>query len=132
MPCVWGRAARHEQAYHAFFLDQRLGVLLCELGVELVVQRDHFDLLTPHAAFGIDVVDVQCRALHGLGYRGCCRTGDAYALADEQLGVCGADPEGGQQSAERAGSANDLHGLSPAYGVPECRHGHRRGNCKNA
>lgn len=82
-----GRAARHEQCQHALVLDERAGVVLRQLGVELVVERDEFDLLPVHAAAGVDVVQVQRRAQHRF-LDGCRRgPGDADGLTHEQLRV---------------------------------------------
>ena len=105
------RAACHEQADHALFFNQRLGVLQRELGVELVVQRNHLDLLAAYATLGIDMVDVEGRALHGFGHRGGGRAGDAHRLADQDLCVGRTDAQGGSQGAERAGQASCLHGV---------------------
>ncbi len=48
-----GCAARHEQCQHTLVLDERAGVVLRQLGVELFVERDEFDLLPVHAAAGV-------------------------------------------------------------------------------
>ena len=64
MASVWG-APVQEQRQHVVFFDQLARVFGSELGVELVVQRDQFDLLAVDAALGVDHVNVELRSIRG-------------------------------------------------------------------
>jgi hypothetical protein len=73
-------APAHEQGQHAALLDQGAGIGLGLLDVKGVVQGDDFDLFAADAALGVDMVQVELRALHGFLHRGGHRSGDAHGL----------------------------------------------------
>jgi hypothetical protein len=79
------RARVRNMATTFFFLNQLFGIFSGELGLELVDHGDQFNFLTVHAAFGVDRIDIQFRALGGFRHTGTDGTGEAGRLADKDL-----------------------------------------------
>jgi len=79
------RAAGEEQRHHILFFDQLARVLARQFGIEVVVERDQFNLLSVDAAFCIDGVNVQLGAIGGLLHASANGTGKACGLTHQDL-----------------------------------------------
>ena len=114
-------APAHEQGQHATLLDQGAGIGLGLLDVEGIVQGNDLDFFAAHAALGVDMVQVELRALHGFLDRGRHRSGDAHGLPDAQLREGGAGSQGQRTRQHQGFDVWRGHG----YIIPSMRGNHR-------
>ena len=75
----------HEQRDHVVCFDQALSVFTGELGFELVVKRDQFDLFTVDSALGVDTVQIEIHAHQGLTNTGRHGAAHGRGLADQNF-----------------------------------------------
>ena len=99
------RAAGQEQADHPWVVGQCLGVFGGDFGVELVVQRHQFNLLSIHPALGIDGVEMEFGAVRGLLDPGGHRAAETGGLSDAELRPGGRRPHQGCRQAQGAQGA---------------------------
>ncbi len=109
------RAAREEHREHVLLLDE-LARVDERLGrVELVVERDEFDLLPVHAAPGVHRVNVELRALGGFLHARRDGPGEAGCLSHQQLAPGRRREQGSGR--EGQGGAGGLPGMGHDGGI---------------